>query len=1090
MLIVSHDNRERAQNMLDNKDQVEQILKETILPKNAAIKCTCNIAEQRGNDIQMSQSTPNKREKAHLWAHRTSYIEKDNISHERGLARGKTDRVQGTKHRASPVRHQYSLPIGFEEHLPGNFQANTSFSFEEAVVNGQHILQKNSTLFICGKPGCGKTYLAELMTKQLMTSNPGYQHINVTSPEQLRKACTEHTGNLFLIDIPHSNCELQMLLEYVLVIEECLNFRNLTTHSQIKCILTSTGIPPDEFSTFKLFRQGTVINLNKLKYSQGEFKNICKPGGGTVSLINELYTSEHFKSLCAGRLGLPLIIQLMEYQLEMSYNIKDLQNLLDELVEKCEKEEPDRFIALVALFLVGGSLSKENTSALEEAVDLLNRVYPNEQTVKNVVKTLSAHSSDSWSLYSHDKTTDVFRFKHAIYGKAYFQRFSQRNMEAVMMNCSSNILLHLSPSNYRSEDPFASVVDADHYDLLITRFQSLPTDQINFLFVLDHIFLGKFMGSLQMSKIMEYFSAQPTLGSVQGSQQSTYPTTFWRYIFLFGSAEVCKICIEIIHRCQMKSAVFVDAKGRTPLHFAVESPICGEDKVILLMENKITNIYFDIDHKDEMGNTALHIAVLLDRVEVVKALLTNGSNPRLTNNDNLSAFDMAVERGLIDILKYLLKYSPDNQAYLNELLIMAAKYRHTTIVKLLLYNGADSNQITPDVIDDLRKQNDLEILNMLDAATSHQRPPVGLSQSLSALMPQPILQERPQFRSQQSFFPSYQIEEPPLHTAIRTNVNEAELRQFVQDEGSVASIDVNGDSALHIAVQYHNIMAVQMFTEYGADVDIENPNGDRPLHMACRSNQSSVAHVLIEKGATVDCENNDGNTPLHIAVRFSDVQLVHLIICSSAINRANKDGDTPIHVAAKYGRVNIINYLINVKGLNIAALNKRRETPLHAAIISKKDDTAMILINKMENLEILDVDGSSCVHLAVEHCSSSRVLESLLERGADTNSINHLGETPLHIAAKSNKADATKVLIKNRCEVNSGCLDGNTPLHLAAKNGSLEVVNILLTHNAVDYEASNKDRYTALHYAIRQEIQTALENKGCNKTRKSQCSLM
>ncbi|KAK6169341.1 hypothetical protein SNE40_020414 [Patella caerulea] len=1110
MLIVSHDNRELAQKMLDNQDLVEQILKETIIPKNAAIKCTCNIVEHRGNGIQMPPSTPNKPNKAHLWAHRTSHIEKDNITHERGLARGKTHPVQGTKSRAPSMSHQLSLPIGFEEHLTG--------SFAEAIANGQNILQMNSALLICGKPGCGKTYFAELMTKHLMTSNPDYQLINVKSPEQLRKACTELAGNLCLIDIPHSNCELLMLLEYVLIIEECL-----TTHSHIKCILTSTEIPPDEFSTFKLFRQGTVINLNKLKYSQWEFENMCKRGGGNVSLISELYMSEHFKSLCAGSLGLPLIIQLMENHLEKRFEIKDLQNLLDELIEKCEKEEPEKFISLVALFLVGGSLSRENTPILEEAVEFLNSVYASEQTVKDVVETLSGHSSDSWSFYSHDKTTDVFRFKHAIYGKACFQRFSQRNMEALIKNCSSNILLHLSPSNCWSEETFASVVDIDHYDLLITRFQSLPIDQINFLFFLDHIFLGKFMESLQMSKMTELFSAQPTLVGFQDSQQSTYTGTFWRYIFLFGSTEACKICVEIIHRCQMKSMVFVDAEGRTPLHFAVESPICGKDKVKLLMDDKIINIYFDIDQLDALGNTALHIAVLLDRVEVAETLLANGSNPRLTNNDGLSAFDLAVERELIDILEYLLKYSTDNQAYLNELLIMAVKNHHSTVVKLLLDNGADANQITSDVLHDLRRQNDEELLSMLHAAASHHRLTPGLSQSQSVLMPQSTLLERPTFRSQQSVYQSYQIEELPLHNAVKTSFNEAELRQMLQNGESADTRDISGDSALHIAVQYHNIIAVQMFTEYGANVDAENPNGDRPLHMACSSNQLAVTRVLLGKGATVDCVNKDQNTPLHIAVRYSDIQLVHLLISqSSAINRANIEGDTPIHVAAKYGRINIINYLVTVKGLNIAALNKRNETPLHAAIISEKDDTAMTLINKMENLDIRDDDGSTFVHLAVVYCSS-KVLESLLERGADTNSINQLGETPLHIAAKTNNAEAAKVLIEKGCNVNSKCPDGNTPLHIAAKtnnaeaakvliekgcnvnskcpdgntplhfaakNGSLEVVNILLRHHGVESEASNKDRYTALYYASRQEIRTALVNSGCNKTRTSRCSIM
>ena len=79
-----------------------------------------------------------------------------------------------------------------------------------------------------------------------------------------------------------------------------------------------------------------------------------------------------------------------------------------------------------------------------------------------------------------------------------------------------------------------------------------------------------------------------------------------------------------------------DAKGHVPLFHA----IVNED--IDLFELLINDA--PIDHKDEDGDTHLHIAVDINSEEIIKLLIENGENPMLCNHDGLTPSHIAAQK--------------------------------------------------------------------------------------------------------------------------------------------------------------------------------------------------------------------------------------------------------------------------------------------------------------------------------------------------------------------------------------------------------------------------------------------------------------
>ena len=152
-----------------------------------------------------------------------------------------------------------------------------------------------------------------------------------------------------------------------------------------------------------------------------------------------------------------------------------------------------------------------------------------------------------------------------------------------------------------------------------------------------------------------------------------------------------------------------------------------------------------------------------------------------------------------------------------------------------------------------------------------------------------------------------------------------------------------------------------------------------------------------------------------------------------------------------------------------AAASSTSKTPqelgldLIEAITVSKLHKAIELIRAGADVNTKDQDGNTPLHKASQY-GHTELAKLLIGNGADVNAATEVGWKPLHKASLNGYTETAKLLIGNGADVNTKDKDGVTPLYIASLNGYTETAKLLID-NGADVNAATKYGVTPLHLA-------------------------
>lgn len=173
--------------------------------------------------------------------------------------------------------------------------------------------------------------------------------------------------------------------------------------------------------------------------------------------------------------------------------------------------------------------------------------------------------------------------------------------------------------------------------------------------------------------------------------------------------------------------------------------------------------------------------------------------------------------------------------------------------------------------------------------------------------------------------------------------------------------------------------------------------------------------------------NNDPKyTLLMHAVLHERMELANVLLSKRANPNAARGRSFPLLIAATNASSQMIGLLLK-NGADINQKSPFQWTALHKICISSNTDMIRFLVEQGANITDTTSGGDSAVHLASRLRKTASGLHFLIKKGAQLNSKNKLGYSPLHIACLYGNHEGVTLLIKNGASICAIDSEGKTP---------------------------------------------------------------
>ena len=233
-------------------------------------------------------------------------------------------------------------------------------------------------------------------------------------------------------------------------------------------------------------------------------------------------------------------------------------------------------------------------------------------------------------------------------------------------------------------------------------------------------------------------------------------------------------------------------------------------------------------------------------------------------------------------------------------------------------------------------------------------------------------------------------------------------------------IEKTGATPLYDAARMGTYDMVKSLVTYGADPTVATKAGLTPLHQAAARGNLDMVKDLVQAGADVNAIAENGRTPIFYAAERGKASTVNFLLEKKAeVNLADKGGITPLHCAAFSGNVALVKFLVSKKA-NFAATANDGTTVLIAG--AKYPEIVKFLADKMPNVNGVDKDGNSVMHLCAE-TADDETIRKLLYYSAKEDLPNKNGETPILFAARAGNVDMVKRLLAMNVKVTQKIVD-------------------------------------------------------------------
>ena len=311
----------------------------------------------------------------------------------------------------------------------------------------------------------------------------------------------------------------------------------------------------------------------------------------------------------------------------------------------------------------------------------------------------------------------------------------------------------------------------------------------------------------------------------------------------------------------------LDIDGRNILYYPIKFNY-NNILDLLLEYNKKTIGISIIDIRDNFGNTALHYAIILNNIDIVKKLIDSKADPLITNNENDNCLQIGLKYNRNEILQFLIEkniplnfISDTGESFLQ----LAISFQNEYIIKLIIKKKCFINnqefEYGISALHQILIQSNIELSKLLidNGADINVQDLYGNT---------PLI---------------YIINE-------NNNILVEFLLSYEKLDYNLNNID--GNTALHIILnnklKFDKLLIEKIILK--TDLSIQNNYGKTCLQLLLENNLFiKYSNILINKELNIFINDNNGINSYNIIQKNSKKNYIMNIIIDSYYNLLNKD---------------------------------------------------------------------------------------------------------------------------------------------------------------------------------------------------------
>ncbi|MBP9846692.1 MAG: ankyrin repeat domain-containing protein [Saprospiraceae bacterium] len=378
----------------------------------------------------------------------------------------------------------------------------------------------------------------------------------------------------------------------------------------------------------------------------------------------------------------------------------------------------------------------------------------------------------------------------------------------------------------------------------------------------------------------------------------------------------------------------------------------------VMLESQIV----DVNAKNALGRTALHVATMNNRVEICQLLLVYGVSIHAVNSEGKPVFDIAKSNAEIHALLKNYKESLDKVCGLHSpetLLYFAVEKGYEVMCRCLLNKAVDLNF----------RNNEEQTLLMIAIGKNHEN-----------------------------------------------------IFQLLLEKGClVNAVDIRKDTALHYAAFKGSLLACRLLIQHGADPNARGIRNAIPLHNACWNGHLNCARYLASHTDDINSLADEGATPLHLAVIDGTcLELVTMLVDQGADLNYKLQNIGIGSLAYLRGLDKQIDYF-KTKGQALIHAEINRISPSYYLL---KDPEVKTFLQRLHNLGV-DLsfaceNGETWLTFALKFELANAVLQLTSEFWVNPRTPNRAGEMPFDIACATKDASIIHLMTQYIDKVSPG----------------------------------------------------------------------